>query len=32
MIPRSLPLIEEMRRIVNDEGNIGGEAAPRVIG
>ena len=25
MIPRSLPLIEEMRRIVNDEGNIGGE-------
>ena len=25
MIPRSVPLIEEMRRIVNDEGHIGGE-------
>src|SRR5215469_1267317 len=26
MIPRSLPLCEEMRRIVNDEGTIGGQA------
>jgi hypothetical protein len=25
IIPRSVPLIEEMRRIVNDEGQIGGE-------
>jgi hypothetical protein len=25
VIPRSVPLIEEMRRIVNDEGYIGGE-------
>ena len=33
MIPRSLPLIYKMRRIVNDEGNIGGEGrAPRMIG
>jgi hypothetical protein len=24
-IPRSIPLLEEMRRIVNDEGHIGGE-------
>jgi hypothetical protein len=25
MIPRSVPLIDEMRKIVNDEGHIGGE-------
>ena len=25
MVPRSIPLIEEMRRIVNDGGSIGGE-------
>ena len=25
MIPRSVPLLEEMRRIINDEGHIGGE-------
>ena len=25
VIPRSIPLIDEMRRIVNDEGHIGGE-------
>lgn len=35
IIPRSLPLIDEMRRIVNDEGQIGGEGRAkddRVIG
>ena len=35
MIPRSVPLIEEMRKIVNDEGHIGGEGRSkddRVIG
>jgi hypothetical protein len=25
MVPRSVPLIDEMRKIVNDEGHIGGE-------
>ena len=25
MIPKSLPLLDEMRRIINDEGHIGGE-------
>ena len=25
IVPRSIPLLEEMRRIVNDEGHIGGE-------
>ena len=25
VIPRSIPLLEEMRRIINDEGQIGGE-------
>jgi hypothetical protein len=34
-IPRSIPLLEEMRRIINDEGHIGGEGRSkddRVIG
>jgi hypothetical protein len=35
MIPRSVPLIEEMRKIINDDGYIGGEGRAkddRVIG
>ena len=35
VLPRSIPLLEEMRRIVNDEGHIGGEGRAkddRVIG
>lgn len=35
VIPRSVPLLDEMRRIVNDEGHIGGEGRSkddRVIG
>jgi hypothetical protein len=35
IVPRSLPLLEEMRRIINDEGHIGGEGRAkddRVIG
>ena len=35
MIPRSVPLIDEMRKIINDEGHIGGEGRSkddRVIG
>jgi hypothetical protein len=35
VVPRSIPLIDEMRRIVNDEGHIGGEGRAkddRVIG
>jgi hypothetical protein len=35
VVPRSVPLIDEMRRIVNDEGHIGGEGRAkddRVIG
>lgn len=29
MVPRSLPLCEEMRRIVNDDGHIGGEGTAK---